>query len=82
MFLKQQSTGHLVEVLSLNDLFNPHHRHLVGRYHYGEEVQDAAKYDKHTLSFPSGEPLPQCWIDPHYRDEEVFGKTRGGQTKG
>jgi len=21
--------------------------------------------------FPSGEPLPQCWVDIHYRDAEV-----------
>ncbi len=71
MFLKQASTGHLVEVLSLGDLFNPHHEFLVGRYHYGEEVQDPEKFAKSDLIFLSGEPLPRCWLDPHYRDGEI-----------
>lgn len=79
MFLKQQSSGHLVEVLSLNDLFNPLHAHLVGRYHYGEEVQDPEKFPKSDLAFPSGEALPRCWLDAHYRDDEVYRKVgRGG----
>ncbi|MBM4201779.1 MAG: acetyltransferase, partial [Gammaproteobacteria bacterium] len=23
------------------------------------------------LSFPSGEGLPRCWVDVHYRDKEL-----------
>ena len=71
MFLKQKEDSHLVEVLSLNDLFNPMHQTLVGRLHYGEEVQDAQKFKKSGLIFPSGEPLPACWLDVHYRDKEL-----------
>lgn len=40
MFLKDVSSGHLVEVLSVTDLFNPFDTDVVGRYHYGEEVQE------------------------------------------
>ena len=71
MFLKERATGKLVEVLSLNDLFNPIHGSLVGRYNAGEELQDAEKFDKAGLEFLSGEALPQCWTDVHYRDAEI-----------
>ena len=71
MFLKQTATGKCVEVLSLGDLFNPQHAQLVGRFHAGEELQDPEQFPKAELQFPSGEPLPRCWTDPHYRDEEV-----------
>jgi hypothetical protein len=60
-----------VEVLSLMDLFNPNHTQLVGRYHAGEELQEPETYSKSDLVFPSGESLPQCWIDIHYRDAEA-----------
>jgi hypothetical protein len=68
MFLKSSTNGKLVEVLSLTDLFNPNHASLVGRYHAGEELQDAEKFSKTGLMFPSGESLPRCWLDGHYRD--------------
>lgn len=71
MFLKEKTTGHLVEVLSLKDLFDPYNDKLVGRYHYGEEVQDPDKFAKRDLLFQSGEKLPACWTDPHYRDAEI-----------
>ncbi len=71
MFLKERDSGHLVEVLSLNDLFDPYQSELVGRYHHGEEMQDPEKYAKRSLVFMSGELLPRCWLDPHYRDHEV-----------
>lgn len=71
MFLKKKSDGHLVEVLSLKDLFNPKHSYLIGRLHYGEELQDSEQFEKSDLVFPSGENLPQCWLDVHYRDEEL-----------
>jgi len=71
MFLKHKADGKLVEVLSLNDLFNPNHGELVGRYNAGEELQDPEKFPKTDLEFLSGEPLPRCWTDIHYRDDEL-----------
>jgi hypothetical protein len=71
MFLKQKKDGHLVEVLGLNDLVNPTLKTIVGRLHYGEEMQDPEKFDKAEMLFPSGEPLPACWLDVHYRDQEL-----------
>lgn len=71
MFLKQLATGDLVEVLSLNDLFNPAIKEVVGRVHAGEEMQDATTFAKSGLVFPSGESLPGCWVDAHYRDQAL-----------
>jgi len=71
MFLKDTTNGNMVEVLSLNDLFNPNHQQLVGRYNAGEELQDPEKFSKLNLEFLSGESLPRCWLDVHYRDSEL-----------
>ena len=71
MFLSQKSTGKMVEVLGLNDLFNPIHQDLVGRYNVGEDLQDPEKFSKKDLRFLSGEELPQCWTNVHYRDDEL-----------
>ncbi len=70
MFVKQRNSDHLVEVLELADLFNPNHSEVLGRYHYGEEAQDPEKFPKADLVFLSGEELPRCWTDSHYRDIE------------
>ena len=71
MFLKKKNDGHLVEVLSLKDLFDPFNGDIVGRLHFGEELQDPEKFGKDNLQFQSGEELPACWTDPHYRDDEI-----------
>lgn len=68
MFLKEYKTGHLVEVLSLNDLFDPFRDKLAGRYNIGEDLPDLTTFPKADLEFLSGESLPRCWVDPHYRD--------------
>ena len=49
MFPNERSSGHMVEVLSMRDLFDPYYADVVGRYHYGEEVQDAEKFNKTDL---------------------------------
>lgn len=72
MFLKIKQDHHLVEILTLNDLINPLHKEVIGRLHYGEEPGDPEKFAKANLIFPSGEPLPRCWTDIHYRDDELF----------
>jgi len=68
MFLMQKNSEKLVEVLSLTDLFNPNHDTVVGRFHAGEEMQDPEKFAKAEMQFPSGEGLPKCWLDSHYRE--------------
>jgi hypothetical protein len=76
MFIKQRATGKLVEVLSMRDLFNPMHATLIGRFHAGEEVQEPEELAKADLVFCSGEDLPKCWTDVHYRDEEAHHRYR------
>ncbi|NJK58841.1 MAG: acetyltransferase [Pleurocapsa sp. SU_5_0] len=67
MFLKQKSSGDLVELLEVENLYNPFKKEILGRFHAGEEMQDPETFLKSELIFPSGEFLPQCWLDPDYR---------------
>ncbi|MGD8483979.1 MAG: acetyltransferase [Thioalkalispiraceae bacterium] len=71
MLLKKKDSDHMVEVLGLVDLINPNLGEVIGRYQEGEEQQDAEKFQKQELVFLSGERLPRCWTDPHYRDSEL-----------
>ena len=71
MFLKDKSNDDLVEVLTIKDLFDPFCSSLIGRYQHGEEPQDPETFNKAALVFPSGEALPRCWMDAHYRDNEM-----------
>lgn len=66
MFLKTKQDGSLVEVINLAPLVDPFVRHLEGRLHAGEELQEPEQFAKEGLLFPSGEPLPRCWMDPAY----------------
>ncbi len=68
MFLMNRTTGDRVEVLDTAALFTPHSETVQGRYHVGEEMQEAEDFSKMDLLFLSGEQLPQCWIDTHYRE--------------
>lgn len=71
MFLKERTSGDLVEIAELPDLFNMYSDDIVGRFQCGEEAQEPERFSKSALVFPSGEELPQCWIDPHYRDHKL-----------
>jgi hypothetical protein len=71
MYLKHRQNGRMVEVLGVDDLYNPMHDSLRGRYHYGEEVQEPEQFAKQDLVFLSDENLPRCWTDVHYRDKEA-----------
>lgn len=70
MFLKirHDDDASLVEVLDLKQLFDPFAATVQARLHGGEELQDPQDYAKSELFFPSGESLPRCWVDSHYRD--------------
>jgi hypothetical protein len=68
MYLKDKGNGDLVEVIGLDELFDPNLSAIKGRYHAGEEMPDTQRFNKADLQFPSGEALPRCWLDPGYRD--------------
>lgn len=67
MFLRDTKSGDLVEVLNIEQLGDPTQQSLKVAYHAGEEKGDPVSIEKSALSFPSGEALPVCWLDPHYR---------------
>lgn len=71
MFLKQIESDHLVEVLQPKELFDPLKSTFTGRLNIGEEMPESKCFDKAQVCFPSGESLPRCWVDPHYRDDEL-----------
>ena len=71
MLLKDINHNELVEVLAVKELFDPFCNDLLGQYTHGEEAQDPEKFKKADLIFLSGEALPRCWLDPHYRDSEL-----------
>jgi hypothetical protein len=63
-----EAEGSLVEVLDCKGLMDPFVTTVHARIHGGEELQDPHHFAKEELSFPSGEALPRCWLDAHYRD--------------
>ncbi len=71
MYLEDKQSGDLVEVLDLAVLVDPCVDSISGRLHAGEELQEPASFSKMALQFPSGEALPRCWLDPHYKDSAV-----------
>ncbi|ACB52089.1 unknown [Crocosphaera subtropica ATCC 51142] len=69
MFLQHKPSGDVIEVLNVDHLYDPCETKIVGRYHCGEEMQDPEPFMKSELTFPSGESLPRCWVEPNYRLE-------------
>ena len=69
MLLVDKKTGKSVEVMYLSELFSLYEEELEGRYQVGDEVLVTDSFRKSDLQFASGEPLPKCWTDPHYRDQ-------------
>jgi hypothetical protein len=69
MFLQHKLTQDLIEILSVDDLFDPCLAEVTGQNHCGEELQEPDVFLKRELMFPSGEALPRCWLDSSYREE-------------
>jgi hypothetical protein len=70
MYLKHKPSSDMVEVLELKELVDPCRDNVTGRFHVGEELQEPTSFSKADLIFPSGEALPQCWIDPDYKSKK------------
>lgn len=69
MFVKDIEERTLIKVLNPDNLFDPFQNDIQGRQQAGQEEQPPQAFSKSRLVFPSGEPLPQCWIDPNYQDK-------------
>jgi hypothetical protein len=70
MLLRQRSTGHILAVHDLDQLFSIFHGEVLVRDQVGEEEQEPEPVPKADLVFLSGEALPRCWTDPDYRETE------------
>lgn len=68
--MKDLQTGALVKITQVEDLAYPVRSQVKGRLQAGEEEQPPTTSDKSQLGFPSGESLPQCWLDADYRFEQ------------
>lgn len=67
MLLHDKKKDALVEVLDLIALIDPNQSEISGQVQSGQEEQDPEPSSKADLIFPSGESLPQCWVDADYR---------------
>ncbi len=52
-------------------MFDPLRPTFTGRLNIGEDMPEPEQFQKTQVCFPSGEPLPRCWVDVHYRDDEL-----------
>ena len=69
MFLKRKDNDDMIEIIDMETLADPAEMSVTGRRHAGEEMQDKERFEKAELEFPSGEALPRCWLDLHWREE-------------
>jgi len=70
MLMMIKKTGSLIEVEHPESLWDPFATSVRGQGLVGEEMQDTEDYQKDELAFLSGESLPLCWLDIHYRDRD------------
>ncbi|MDQ6970442.1 MAG: acetyltransferase [Mariprofundus sp.] len=67
MFLRNSDNGDLAQVVELAELTDPNSTTVTVRYQAGEEEGDPVRVEKTAVTFASGEALPKCWQDAHYR---------------
>ena len=67
MFLKRKAEDDLVKISDTEALFDPSTDSVTGQIQAGQGEQPAESFSKDALIFPSGEALPQCWVDADYR---------------
>ncbi|WP_439135219.1 acetyltransferase [Pseudomaricurvus sp.] len=70
MLMMLKDSEAMVELMSPEGLWDPYITHIRGCRLAGEEQQEPESFSKSELAFLSGESLPRCWMNPHYRDEE------------
>ncbi|MTJ06486.1 acetyltransferase [Anabaena sp. UHCC 0204] len=68
MFLQIKNSQDLVKIVDIQELFDPNSEIVHGQDQEGQEEQETDIYQKEEIVFPSGEKLPRCWLDAHYRE--------------
>ena len=67
MFLQIKDSRDLVKIVDVQELFDPNIETVHAQDQQGQEEQETDIYKKEELVFPSGEKLPLCWLNAHYR---------------
>lgn len=67
MLLKSKKDGDLIQISEITELIDPFKDKVTGQLQAGQNEQPPEPFEKNGLIFPSGESLPQCWIDSNYR---------------
>ena len=68
MFLQIKDSRDLVKIVDIQELLEPTIKTVHAQEQEGQEEQETDIYQKVELVFPSGEKLPRCWLDAHYRE--------------
>lgn len=68
MLLKSKKDDGLVEVSKIEELIDPFKDQITGQTQAGQNEQPPEPFEKKDLVFPSGESLPQCWLDSNYKN--------------
>jgi len=66
MFMMERESANLLKIENIEALWDPFESQLMARSQAGEEEQPSSPVDKQKLVFPSGEELPECWINPNF----------------
>ena len=67
MLLKSKEEDALIEINEVDELINPLTEEVKGQVQAGQNEQPPETFKKSDLVFPSGEDLPQCWLDSNYK---------------
>ena len=57
-----------MKIVDIQELLDPTIKTVHAQEQEGQEEQETDIYQKVELVFPSGEKLPRCWLDAHYRE--------------
>ncbi|MBE9044446.1 acetyltransferase [Pleurocapsales cyanobacterium LEGE 10410] len=69
MLLKSQKADGLIQIQEVNELIDPFKEEIMGQVQAGQNEQPPEPFKKSDLVFPSGEKLPQCWMDSNYKSK-------------
>ena len=69
MLLKSKEDDGLVEITEVSELIDPFKEEVMAQLQEGQNEQPAESFKKSDLVFPSGENLPQCWVDSNYKSK-------------
>ena len=67
MLLKNKQDEGLIQIAQLDELIDPFQDKVTGKIQAGQNEQPPEPFNKKDLVFPSGESLPECWVNSEYR---------------